>query len=360
VNPKVSFIVPCYKLAHVLPECVHSILSQTFGDFEVLVMDDCSPDHTPEVARSFKDPRVIHVRNETNLGHLRNYNKGIGLARGSYLWLISADDILRRPYVVERYARLMEARPEVGYAFCPAVKLVDGKDSEVMASFAHGDRDTVFRGRDFLHKLALGDCVAAPAGMVRRTCYENLSLFPLDLPYAGDWFLWCLFALHYDVAYFAEPMVCHRWHAQNMFKAHQANRIAVEDEIRLRWRIRQKAREAGAADVARAFEDALAVNYAMRLAEKRDRDWADGLTTEEFERSLDTYAADAAERAMIRGRVMRTLADCFSFLGKRHQTAGDLAGARRCYGWAIQQNPTKLKTLARWLWLTASGATRQP
>jgi glycosyltransferase involved in cell wall biosynthesis len=50
MDPKVSFLVPCYKLAHFLGDCVNSILAQTYGDFEVLIMDDCSPDNTPEVA----------------------------------------------------------------------------------------------------------------------------------------------------------------------------------------------------------------------------------------------------------------------------------------------------------------------
>src|SRR6266853_4290713 len=88
--PTVSFIVLCYKLAHLLPECVNSILSQTYFDFEVLIMDDCLPDNTPEVAQSFADPRVRHIRNDPNLGHLRNYNKGIAMAHGKYIWLISA------------------------------------------------------------------------------------------------------------------------------------------------------------------------------------------------------------------------------------------------------------------------------
>ena len=118
--PKVSFVVPCYKLAQFLPECVTSILGQTFQDFEILIMDDCSPDNTPEVARSFDDARVVYMRNEVNLGHLRNYNKGIELSRGQYVWLISADDCLRRPYVLEKYIGLMDAHPEVGYVFCSA------------------------------------------------------------------------------------------------------------------------------------------------------------------------------------------------------------------------------------------------
>jgi glycosyltransferase involved in cell wall biosynthesis len=95
MSPTVSFVVPCYKLAHLLSDCVDSILGQTYREFEVLIMDDCSPDNTPEVARSFQDARVKYIRNPTNLGHLHNYNKGIGLSQGKYVWLISADDYLR-------------------------------------------------------------------------------------------------------------------------------------------------------------------------------------------------------------------------------------------------------------------------
>jgi len=63
MNPLVSFVVPCYKFAHLLPQCVNSILEQTYQNYEILIMDNCSPDTTPEVAASFKDPRVKHIRN---------------------------------------------------------------------------------------------------------------------------------------------------------------------------------------------------------------------------------------------------------------------------------------------------------
>src|ERR1051325_8426833 len=123
MSPTVSFVVPCYKLAHLLKECIQSILAQTYENFEILIMDDCSPDDTESVAQSFADPRIRYIRNETNLKHLRNYNKGIELSRGRYVWLISADDCLRRPYILERYVNLLEKQPNVGYVFCPAVGL---------------------------------------------------------------------------------------------------------------------------------------------------------------------------------------------------------------------------------------------
>src|SRR5205085_7865147 len=88
-TPRVSFVVPCYKLAHLLRDCVESILSQSYRDVEVLIMDDCSPDDTPSVAASFDDSRVRSIRNPVNLGHVRNYNEGIRLSRGEYVWIMS-------------------------------------------------------------------------------------------------------------------------------------------------------------------------------------------------------------------------------------------------------------------------------
>src|SRR5579884_253411 len=178
MTPTVSFVVPCYKLGHLLPECVNSILEQTYGDFEILIMDDCSPDNTPEVARSFTDPRVIHVRNEPNLGHLRNYNKGIGLARGEYIWLISADDRLRQPYALERYVTVMDANPKVGFAFCPGVGLQHGAETRLLGYSVLAQQDRIFPGRELFVKLLEGNSVLAASGMVRRAAYDKVGAFP--------------------------------------------------------------------------------------------------------------------------------------------------------------------------------------
>lgn len=121
-TPTVTFVVPSYRLGHFLAECVNSVLSQTYSDWEMLIMDDCSPDNTGEVASSFRDPRVKYIRNEHNLGLVKNFNKGIGSSRGKYVWIISADDYLRRPYTLERYVELMEKHEKVGSALVPLQK----------------------------------------------------------------------------------------------------------------------------------------------------------------------------------------------------------------------------------------------
>src|SRR5205823_4699154 len=108
---------------------------------------------TPTIARTFTDPRVKYIRNEQNLGHIRNYNKGITASRGRYVWLISADDRLRSRHILRRYVEAMDLNPKIGYIFCPAVKLSNGVEGNVFSSHSYGSADRVFNGRDFIRTL---------------------------------------------------------------------------------------------------------------------------------------------------------------------------------------------------------------
>src|SRR5688572_19220137 len=111
----VSVVIPAYNAERYLPEAVESILRQTFQDFEVIAIDDCSTDGTWGVIQSFaaKDPRVRAYRNDRNLGIAGNRNKGVGLARGKYLLWQDADDV-SVPGRLEKQFRFMESHPDVG------------------------------------------------------------------------------------------------------------------------------------------------------------------------------------------------------------------------------------------------------
>jgi glycosyltransferase involved in cell wall biosynthesis len=353
MNPKATFIVPCYKLGHLLAECVNSILSQTYGDLEVLIMDDCSPDNTPEVARSFQDSRVKHVRNEPNLGHLKNYNKGIGLARGEYVWLISADDFLRTPYVLEKYVGLLDSNPQIGYVFCPAMRFVNGEDCGVMKSTVPEERDTVFNGHAFLQAYELdSDCVPAPSALVRRTCYERLSLFPLDLPYCGDWYLWCLFALYQDVGYFAEPMVSRRFHDANITHHFRAEGIPVYfyNVLEVPSRIRERAEKEGYGAIVERCNISLAAGYFRQLTppERGDPIQAN-ISIEDFLETLPRRVGDRTAQSEIRAIVN-------SKLGDHYYDKRNFDEALGCYRRALRENYGMGRVWAKFLLLRMGDA----
>jgi glycosyltransferase involved in cell wall biosynthesis len=355
-EPTVSFVVPCYKLAHFLRECVNSVLAQTYSDFEVLIMDDCSPDETAGVARSFQDRRVKHIRNDLNLGALRNYNKGIQLSRGKYVWLISADDYLRCPYVLQSYVDLMDTHPRVGFTFCPGVEVKNGKETALLDFSTYGNRDRIVSGRAFLKTLLYGNLVLSPAAMARRECYERISFFPInpvwagvpvDLIWGGDWYLWCAFALHSDVGYFAEPMTCYREHALSSTSVITKNDIenCFLTEIAVRWKIKQEADEVGYRDVSTKCLETVAIEYARHLTTKQYRSSASTITIAQFEESLCQSTSDEVERNWIRCRV-------FAELGARHDHAGDIAAASKYYQVATHLDPWMIKVQLKKLLLS--------
>ncbi|MBI3881570.1 MAG: glycosyltransferase family 2 protein [Verrucomicrobia bacterium] len=351
-SPAVSFVVPCYKLAHYLPECVNSILAQTFRDFEIIIMDDCSPDDTPAVARSFNDPRITHVRNEPNLGHVRNYNKGVSLARGRYIWLISADDRLSSPRVLERYVNCLEANPRVAYAFCPAIALEDGRENGIVDwSSWPGATDRILGPAEVLRRAAHCCSACSPTAMYRRDLLAAVGGYLVDLPRTNDWFFWAALSLRHDAAWFAEPMVCYRLHAANMEKTMEQEQAEIfhDEMVSTRWRIKAEAAKAGVPGVQAEFQLGLALIYTSLLVQKRVNDWPHGRTWAAVEQEVRAKAAGADEAAeilrLIQARLPAALATGWLSAGLRHHEAGRLAAAAAAFRSAAA-GPRSLKARA--------------
>jgi hypothetical protein len=308
-DPLVTFVVPCYKHAHLLSQCVNSILAQDYEDFEVLIMDNCSPDNTPEVARSFKDPRVKHIRNEENLGHMRNFNKGLTLARGKYVWVLSADDKLRSSHVLGRYVDTMEQNPRAGFVFCRSTELHEGEETGIARWADCGDEDTVWKEPNFLIRLIDANCIVASSVMMRKSSVEKVGLYPIDIPFACDWYLWCMLAMHDEVAYLAEPMVCCRFHEQSLTTQYSQDhtRICISDELTVLWRVGQQAGLEGNV-VIRGACNAAFVLRAYHLLMAGLQNLSPGMTADQFEEILQKRMQASQATAKIRTAVYSSLA----------------------------------------------------
>ncbi len=100
-NPIISVVLPIYNGEKYLGEAIQSILNQTFTDFELLIIDDCSKDNGLEIAQSYKDPRIRILKNEKNLGLALSIDRGIQESRGQFIARMDQDDIALR----QRFAR---------------------------------------------------------------------------------------------------------------------------------------------------------------------------------------------------------------------------------------------------------------
>jgi glycosyltransferase involved in cell wall biosynthesis len=214
VKPKVSVIIPCYNYADYLKICLQSVLAQTFQDFEIIVVDDSSTDHTPEVVKDFSDPRLRYVRHEKNLGPAAAFNTGINLAQGKYITVIGADDVMMPDNIAVK-VDILEHYPDIGLVHSNA-ELID--ESGRILGKAHSRRcfDRVQKRSSFNDLLLNGNFIVASSVFVPKRCYEKVGLYDPDLTHSEDWDMWLRIAYHYDFAYLDSCLIQYRVHDNSL------------------------------------------------------------------------------------------------------------------------------------------------
>jgi hypothetical protein len=149
----------------------------------------------------------------------------------------------------------------------------------------------------------------------------------LDFTWAQDWYLWCLFALIYDVGYLAEPMVCYRLHDLSITSTltqQETIRRCVTADIAVPWMIKQKADELGLLEVSGYCLHGIVQAYGAHLASKQYRSSTSKMTPAEFEDSLCRSTCSEAERNWIRARTYAAVGDAMFW-------RGDLPAAKAFY-----------------------------
>ncbi len=112
MTPTVSILMPVYKTSQYLREAIDSILSQSFADYELIVLNDCSPDNAEDVLDRYTDSRIVRYKGEKNVGLSNVLNIGIGMARGKYIARMDSDD-LSLPDRIRIQVEYLESHPEI-------------------------------------------------------------------------------------------------------------------------------------------------------------------------------------------------------------------------------------------------------
>ena len=111
-NPQVSILMPVHNTAPYLREAMDSMLSQTFTDFELIVLDDCSPDNAEEILDTYDDARIVRYKGEKNVGLSNVLNVGVEMARGKYIARMDSDDI-SLPNRLKVQVDFLEKHPDI-------------------------------------------------------------------------------------------------------------------------------------------------------------------------------------------------------------------------------------------------------
>lgn len=222
--PAVSVVMPVYNGEAYLQTAIDSVLNQTFTDFELIIVDDGSIDHTRDVVIAYRDSRIRLLCNDRNLGPGETLNKGIAHARGSLIAVMHSDDVCR----VNRLARqvnFMTQNPSIG--LCGSWVKVFGLQHDTWQYATNSD--------DIKSMLLFRSAFAHPTVMMRKEVVANTATaYSSRYRYTEDYDLWCRLAPVTDFANLAEVLLDYRLHQSQGSTKYNIIQQAEADEIRLR------------------------------------------------------------------------------------------------------------------------------
>lgn len=229
----VDVVVPCYNYAHYLEHCVQSVLTQRDVTVRVLIVDDQSPDNTPQIAAALcaADSRVNYIRNERNLGLIGTANAGVmQWAKGDYVVLLSADDALT-PGSLARATAVLDANPDIALAYSLCLLMDDACEPAAPSDV----QSTTWRrveAKDFIrHNFRFGNPCASPSFIVRTSVQHAVGGYDPRFPHTSDMDLWMRCVLHGPAAVIREPGAFYRRHKSNMSSGYTEQNLGEGQEV---------------------------------------------------------------------------------------------------------------------------------
>ncbi len=188
-EPRITVLTTVYNGLPYLPECIESVLKQTWADFEFLIIDDASTDNSLECIKSYKDPRIKIVENEKNIGQVSSLNIGLKIAKGKFIARLDQDDVCL-PNRLEEQAEFLEKHSDISI-LCSWEITIDSSGKKVR-SWKGGLKNYGV----FLATVLLGLCpVWHPSVMFRRDVILGMGGFDTSYAPAEDYELWARMAV---------------------------------------------------------------------------------------------------------------------------------------------------------------------
>ncbi len=196
---KVSVIIPTFNRAAFLKEAIDSVLSQSYRDFELIVVDDGSTDSTREILQDYQGLTYLY---QENRGVSAARNKGIQAAQGEYIAFLDSDDLWTR-HKLQIQVAWMEANPEIPACYTDEIWIRQGKRVNPMK------KHQKYSGWIFDKCLPL--CIISPSSiLIRRELLQQVGGFDESLPVCEDYDLWLRITKDYPIHFIPKPLIIKR------------------------------------------------------------------------------------------------------------------------------------------------------
>jgi len=244
--PKISVIVPNYNHARFLRQRIETILAQTFRDFELILLDDCSTDESRSILRDYaSDPRVRIEFNDVNSGSsFKQWNKGVRLSQGEFIWIAESDDYADERFL-ERLVPVLESNPNMQIAYCRSWCVTEGNRLDGSAETHLPGMDHICwtadyceEGEEVCRKYLVRSNIVLNASAVvfRKAVYEQVGGADESMLLCGDWKLWAAMSLTGKVTYLSEPLNYFRSHSASVRNKSNQGALKVTETLQVvRW-----------------------------------------------------------------------------------------------------------------------------
>jgi glycosyltransferase involved in cell wall biosynthesis len=204
--PRVSVTIPTFNCAQYLCRAVDSVLSQTYGDYEIIVVDDGSTDNTQQILRQYGDK--VRYAYQPNGGLSSARNLALSLVRGEFIAYIDADD-LWYPTRLDKQVAFLDAHAECGLVHSDFA-VIDETDAVIHRSLNSETQRYYPEGHCLLDLLRRSH-IQVPTVLERRECIAQVGNFDLRLKTAQDYLHWIRIAMAgMAIGYIAEPLAVYR------------------------------------------------------------------------------------------------------------------------------------------------------
>jgi glycosyltransferase involved in cell wall biosynthesis len=213
-RPLWTVVIPTYNCANYLKETLASVLEQDPGEasMEIIVVDDHSTKDDPEaVVKEFGKGRVKFIRQEKNVGKVKNYETGLTISKGTYIHQLHGDDKVLPGFYKEMEAIFNES-PIAGAAFCRTNYIDSQSRITGVTGMIQDDEGIV---PDMLEKLYTQQYIQTPSMVVKREVYEVIGCFDRRLNCMEDWEMWTRIANNYPIAASNKVLAAYRSHYNN-------------------------------------------------------------------------------------------------------------------------------------------------
>lgn len=228
-RPQISVIMPVYNAAPYLKQAIESILTQSYRDFEFIIINDGSTDDSDEIIKSFNDDRIIYVSEKQNAGISFRTNQGLAMSRGNYIALMDADDICL-PERLEKQLAFIGAHPDVDILGSNATMI--NENEELVNKMLRPEQHELIHWRIFF-----GNPMINPSVMFRGSVDRNNLKYYGDTSFPHDYELWTRLIIKVRFHNVQEPLIYYRRYEKSTSSSNKQTHLEfslklIQDSIR--------------------------------------------------------------------------------------------------------------------------------